>query len=47
VADKSYLADLDEETGRKLIERLKRTKSISIDMEYDDIMADLGKGGTG
>jgi hypothetical protein len=41
MADKNYLADLPEAVGRKLIDRLKRTKSISIDMEYDDIIADL------
>jgi len=43
VADKNYILDLPEDVGRKLIERLKRTKSISIDMEYDDIIADLNK----
>lgn len=41
MADKSYLAELPEDIGRKLIDRLKRAKSISIDMEYDDIVADL------
>jgi len=41
MADKNYLTEIPEEVWRKLIDRLKRTRSVSIDMEYDDIMADL------
>lgn len=41
MADRNYLTEIPEEVWRKLIDRLKRTKSISIDMEYDDIVKDL------
>jgi hypothetical protein len=39
VADNSYIQDLPEDVGRKVIDRLKRSKAINIDVTYEDIVA--------